>query len=312
MKVFPLWLASIALLPSVAAAQDFAPKDGIPPGYVLFEGDILLPIDFWEGTFTTDIWPAVIPYEFDTNVTPANQALMLAAMNEVETICYVFFVPLAGHPDYIHIQNSTRNNSAIGRQGGEQIINIVSWGSNYVLIHELMHAMGFWHEQSRMDRDTYVEINFENISQTACGGPCDDNFEIQPMSAAWGPYDFDSVMHYGRAAFSANGMDTITVLPPFEVWQDLIGQRTHLSELDQRVLSYMYRQPDWRFARYAPLPGTFENGTFFFPYHSFPITEADTPPGGRILLLDQATYPAAGVYTKPLTIECPLGGAVLQ
>lgn len=29
--------------------------------------------------------------------------------------------------------------------------------------HELMHSLGFWHEQSREDRDDYVTVDMQNV-----------------------------------------------------------------------------------------------------------------------------------------------------
>ena len=75
------------------------------------------------------------------------------------------------------------------------------------VIHEMLHASGFWHEQSRPDRDEHVEIFWSNIQ-----AGMEDNFarysraEVSTLSL---PYDTDSVMHYSSTAFSRNGQYTI-------------------------------------------------------------------------------------------------------
>lgn len=34
-----------------------------------------------------------------------------------------------------------------------------------IIIHELMHVLGFMHEQNRPDRDDFVKIDFDNIEE---------------------------------------------------------------------------------------------------------------------------------------------------
>ncbi|VDN09526.1 unnamed protein product [Dibothriocephalus latus] len=68
-----------------------------------------------------------------------------------------------------------------------------------IVMHELGHALGFYHEQSRPDRDKYVEIIEENIIPFKR-----DQFEMKDVAqvdSLGEPYDFNSVMHYTADAF---------------------------------------------------------------------------------------------------------------
>ncbi|MEQ2204537.1 hypothetical protein XENOCAPTIV_014829 [Xenoophorus captivus] len=111
-------------------------------------------------------------------------------------------------------------------------------GCDYLAIveHELLHALGFNHEQSRYDRDDYVQIVFANIITGK-----EHNFRkvtIDESTTHGVPYDYMSVMHYGKDAFSnRNGSTIITLDPKF---QDLIGQRLEMSPSDAQELNLLY------------------------------------------------------------------------
>lgn len=81
----------------------------------------------------------------------------------------VRFVPRTSENDYLLIKSGKSGCwSSVGRTGGKQDLNLQPEGCLYKVgtaIHELMHALGMFHEQNRSDRDNHVRIRFENIQR---------------------------------------------------------------------------------------------------------------------------------------------------
>ncbi|XP_016394217.1 meprin A subunit beta-like, partial [Sinocyclocheilus rhinocerous] len=102
--------------------------------------------------------------------------------------------------------------------------------------HEFLHALGFWHEQSRSDRDDYVTIVWDQIKKGK-----EHNFISydETVSSSLGvPYDYGSVMHYSKTSFSNASEPTIvTKIPEF---LDVIGQRMEFSDSDLLKLNRLY------------------------------------------------------------------------
>ena len=103
-----------------------------------------------------------------------------------------------------------------------------------IVAHEIGHAIGFWHEQSRPDRDKYVNIHQENIIDGL-----EYNFDKKTDVNSLGvTYDFNSVMHYSSTAFAKSGTVTISAKE-----EDLpFGRVPELSPLDIKQANLLYKQ----------------------------------------------------------------------
>lgn len=55
--------------------------------------------------------------------------------------------------------------SYIGRRGGKQVVSLARSGCIYygTIQHELLHALGFNHEQTRSDRDNHIRVLLQNV-----------------------------------------------------------------------------------------------------------------------------------------------------
>lgn len=59
--------------------------------------------------------------------------------------------------------------SDVGRAGGRQELSLAHGCLEYdTAIHEMMHAVGFYHEHERWDRDNFIDIQWQNIERSWC------------------------------------------------------------------------------------------------------------------------------------------------
>ncbi|KAL2083671.1 hypothetical protein ACEWY4_021444 [Coilia grayii] len=123
--------------------------------------------------------------------------------------------------------------SFVGRRGGEQILSLRRHACVYhsVVQHELLHALGFNHEQCRSDCDSHIHIYWQNIYRGFAYA-----FHKINTNNLGTPYDYGSV-HYGRYAFSANRQPTIVPIPNPNVG---IGRATQMSATDILRVKRLY------------------------------------------------------------------------
>lgn len=107
-----------------------------------------------------------------------------------------------------------------------------------VVMHEIGHSLGLYHEQSRPDRDNYVKIHWNKIARTWWGNFAKE--EAKYIDSYGTKYDFRSMMHYGKTAFG-NGQITIETVDP--KMAEIIGQRNGFSAIDAKQINLMYKCP---------------------------------------------------------------------
>lgn len=166
----------------------------------------------------------------------AKKDIILEGIKEINSKTNLCLVPRTTETDYVEFVAKDGNWSAVGKVGGRQEISIDRAVMGTVA-HEIMHAAGFSHMQSREDRDANVTINLANIESGK-----EHNFQrLTDKSSNRGDYDYNSILHYPAYGFSKNGQKTIDVKGSGD--SSNMGQRKALSAGDIASIAKIYATP---------------------------------------------------------------------
>ncbi|CAB1334022.1 unnamed protein product [Coregonus sp. 'balchen'] len=160
-------------------------------------------------------WQSPVPYILHSSLDMNTKGIILRAFDQFRLKTCMDFKPRDSEMFYLTIEKHTGCSSYVGRTfANGQVVNIGEYcGIVAIVEHELLHALGFYHEQSRYDRDEYVTIVYENILE----GTQENfkNYSENEITTLGTPYDYTSLMHYGKDDFGkVPGLITIITKQP--------------------------------------------------------------------------------------------------
>lgn len=176
-------------------------------------------------------WPrGVVPYEssFATEDVRTHRISGAIAILHNRTLARYTARQPGTDVVWIRFVDGSGCGSYIGRNqaAGPQDITVALACETGNILHEMLHSLGVFHEQSRPDRDQYVFVD-----QTRYAGNV--NYAIQSRAWLLGAYDYGSVMHYPR----------LTGFYPTKEPNAPIGQRDGLSDRDVAVVNWIVSKP---------------------------------------------------------------------
>ncbi|CAM4924854.1 unnamed protein product [Rotaria socialis] len=220
-------------LVSAYPSQQFLPGQ-VKDGEYLVGGDMIFPTHNMmrgvaQSTAGTRWTNGIVPYVMSTAFTAQQQTLITGAMRNIERLtvisgrkCVQFRPKIATDRYSILIKTGSGCSSHVGQNTGwtGQLqltlqVSTTPQSSHCMyertIMHELLHTLGYV-----FAFDKLTSANSDNQGT---------------------PYDYNSIMHYGRKAFSSNGQPTMVPKNPTAT----IGVKTTLSPIDIQEIQKFYQ-----------------------------------------------------------------------
>ncbi|RUS84213.1 hypothetical protein EGW08_008017 [Elysia chlorotica] len=183
---------------------------------------------------TSLLWPnCIVYYEVDEGFTDEDRVELDLAIEEWQEFTCLQFTKSKTAQSRLQFKNGAGCYSMLGRQTQPQIVALApTCRSKGIIAHEIGHAIGWYHEHMRPDRDQYVSINFDNIPMRYHVNF--DKYEENVIDDYGVEYDYTSLMHYGNDALPGS------IIARDPSYQDKMGQREGLTFKDIKLANVMY------------------------------------------------------------------------
>ncbi|XP_034776557.2 hatching enzyme 1.2-like [Acipenser ruthenus] len=176
-----------------------------------------------------------VPYSLSDTYSDGDKNVIREAVKDFVDQTCIRFIERTTEKQYLNIMPDNGCWSYLGRKTmlAQPVSLTAGCMAKGSVQHELFHALGFYHEQSRSDRDEYVTIMWENIDEEYKYA-----FSKEDTNNLDTTYDYSSIMHYPSFAFTKSGNPTILpILNP----ERYIGQRVGMTATDIKKVNRLYQ-----------------------------------------------------------------------